>query len=113
AAIPSLTSQFSVSQSAIAVRLRHLGRISEGQLSALLETARRIAQERRAQAAQRPGGPPYPSTHLRNLGATYVSAVLDAMDSDQISPVDAGYMLESKLKTIEHMRELLTSQVSE
>jgi Zn-dependent peptidase ImmA (M78 family) len=103
--IPQLATTFRVSQSAVAVRLRAMQLISQAELDDLLDTARRIAQEARERARERPGGPPAHRVKLRNLGPVYVTAVLDALDRDSITAVDAAYFLESKLSTVELMQD--------
>ncbi len=108
AAIPRLATRFRVSREAAAVRLRVLGRITSDQLAEVrAATADRIDAEREAQRGVE-GGPPHHRTHLRNLGANYVNAVLDAWHDGDITVVDAAYYLESKVSTIERMEaELL------
>jgi Zn-dependent peptidase ImmA (M78 family) len=107
AAIPRLAARFRVSREAAAVRLRVLGRISNDQLAEVrAKTARRVEADRDAQRRVE-GGPPHCRTHLRNLGANYVNAVLGALHDREITVVDAAYYLESKVATIERMEEEL------
>jgi Zn-dependent peptidase ImmA (M78 family) len=106
-----VAADFKVSQSAVAIRLRDLGMISQEQLDEQLAIAARLAEERRERDRERSrdsgGGPPHYRTQLRNLGPTYVGLVLDALHSNEISPVDASYFLESKLSTIDQMEQEL------
>lgn len=105
--IPELAHRYRVSQSAIAVRLRTLEYIDQDTLDGLLETAAEYARMHREEQRERgrvaKGGPPHHLTQLRNLGAWYVYTVLDAVDDQRISPVDASYYLDSKWATIRGM----------
>lgn len=105
--IPDLANRYRVSQSAIAVRMRTLGYIDQPTLDDLLETAAELARRNRDELRERAragsSGPPHHLTQLRNLGARYVYMVLDAVDDQRISPVDASYYLDSKWATIRHM----------
>ena len=114
-AIPDLASRFLVSQSAVAIRMRNFGLISQADVDGHLAEARRIWLEakERQRARKKKGGPPHHKTHLRNLGENYVSTVLRAMDAEAISPVDAAYFLEAKLSTVEQMRsDLLAGEIA-
>jgi Zn-dependent peptidase ImmA (M78 family)/DNA-binding XRE family transcriptional regulator len=112
-AMPRLAARFHTSQSTVAIRLRDLGYIDQVTLEKQLVIAIRLARERRerakAKAREKSGGPLYHRIQLRNLGLSYVSAVLDALNDNRITPVDASYYLESKLSTIDRMEgELAT-----
>lgn len=107
-ALSSLSRRFRVSQSAVAVRLHQLKRMSSKELVRQLAIAREIANRPKPDAAPGSQGPPFHVVKLRNLGETYVSAVLDAMHDGAISPVDASYYLEAKLPAIEKMQDELT-----
>lgn len=105
AALSRLAARFKVSQSAVAIRLRDLNVLSQQQLDDQLDLAVRLAAQKRESQRSRPstGGPPYHLLKLRNLGATYVTTVLDALRADEITAVDAAYFLESKVSTIDRM----------
>jgi Zn-dependent peptidase ImmA (M78 family) len=115
-ALPRLASRFRTSQSTVAIRLRELGYIDQVTLEARLAIARRLARTNReiarARAKEKSGGPPHYRIQLRNLSLNYVSAVLDAMNDDRISPVDASYYLESKLSTIGRMEDELATRLA-
>lgn len=115
--IPALAARYRVSYSAIAVRLRTLGYVEQDTLDGLLadaaEKARLAREEQRARAREKRGGPPHHLTHLRNLGARYVYTVLDAVDDQRISPVDASYFLESKWATIRSMEADLVGKAAD
>lgn len=105
--IPTLANRYRVSQSAIAVRLRTLGYIDQEALDELLaiaaDRARRTREDLRERSRESRRGPPHHMTQLRNLGSRYVYTVLDAVDDQRISAVDASYFLESKWSTIRGM----------
>lgn len=107
--LDQIATRYSVSQSAVAVRLRQLELIDQADLNRQLELAAVLADESRRRSRERSresgGGPPHHRVHLRNLGENYVATVLRALDSDRISAVDAAYFLEAKLGTIENMRD--------
>ncbi|WP_213573259.1 XRE family transcriptional regulator [Rhodococcus sp. USK13] len=112
-ALDRLSKHFRVSQSAVAVRLRELGRISARELSRQLAIAREKAQAPREPSDNAGFVPPY-VLKLRNLGETYVSSVLDAMHEGTISAVDASYFLDAKLPTIDKMeREIAKRAVGQ
>ncbi len=103
--ISNLASEFSVSKSASAVRLRTLGRISQNQLDAFLLEARNaaIAQREAAKSRERRGGPSPHLLKVRNLGPRFVGAVLDAMHDERISVVEAAQFLESKVQALDEL----------
>ena len=102
AALDRLSTRFRVSQSAVAVRLHACKRLTTQQMLAQLSIARAIADEKRDNTSASGFAPPH-VLKLRNLGETYVTAVLEAMHSGSISPVDASYFLEAKLPTVDKM----------
>lgn len=109
---------FGVSWSAVAVRLRTLGLITQQQLDNQLQIAARVAAEnlerRREKARASKGGPPHHVLKLRNLGPRYVESVLDAFHENRISATDASYFLESKQGVIAKMeRELIKGVTAE
>lgn len=108
-AIPRLAREFAVSYSAVAVRLRTLGRISQAELDDQLAIAQRLAAQADELEKQRrrrsKGGPPHHRVHLRNLGRQYFDTVAEALDEDRISLLDASYYAEAKLPTFDKMRE--------
>lgn len=112
-----LAKHFAVSWSAVVVRMKTFSLITQHQLDAQLELAARTARERRAdqirRLRERDSFIPHYKLKLRNLGARYVSSVLDAMYEERISAVDASYFLESKLGTMRKMEsELMHGEIS-
>lgn len=106
-AVPTLAGRFRVSQEAAAARLRMLRCLDKAQVDEVRAQAARRAQEERERNREKAGGPPHFRTHLRNLGERYVTTVLDAYGTDQISLVDTAHLLDAKISTIERMeREL-------
>ncbi|MGC4109546.1 MAG: XRE family transcriptional regulator [Nocardioides sp.] len=105
-AVPDvLASEFNVSKSAAAVRLRALGRISQEQLEAYLRDAREaaIAQREAARAREQRGGPSPHLLKVRNLGPRFVGTVLDAMHDERISVTEAAQILESKVQALDKL----------
>ncbi|GAB2449070.1 XRE family transcriptional regulator [Nocardioides hungaricus] len=98
-----LATEFNVSRSAAAVRLRALGRISQEQLDAFLREARQAAIAQREAAKERTGGPSPHLLKVRNLGPRFVSTVLDAMHDERISVVEAAQILESKVQALDKL----------
>lgn len=101
----ALASEFSVSRSAAAVRLRTLGRISQIQLVAFLREARKaaIAQREVVRMKEGRGGPSPHLLKVRNLGPRFVGAVLEAMYDERISVVEAAQFLESKVQALDKL----------
>lgn len=101
-----LATQFKVSRSAAAVRLRTLGRITQEQLDAYLREAREaaIAQRVAAKAREQKGGPSPHLLKVRNLGPRFVGTVLDAMHDERISVTDAAQILESKVQALDKLQ---------
>lgn len=115
--VPALARKFHVSWSAVAVRLLTLGYIDQDTLDELLavasEKAQEAREERRRRNRDRGSGPPHYTTQLRNLGPRFLYTVLDAVDDQRISPVDAAYFLESKWGTIRSMEAELVKRTAE
>jgi len=101
----ALASEFNVSQSAAAVRLRALGRMSQQELQSFLRDAGEaaIAQREAARAREQKGGPSPHLLKVRNLGPRFVGTVLDAMHDERISVVEAAQILESKVQALERL----------
>lgn len=98
-----LASRFRVSAETAAIRLRELDRLTAAQVDEIREdTARRVADQK-AREKEKEGGPAHHRTHLRNLGARYVGRVLEAVDDEDITLVDAAYLLDAKVSTIDRM----------
>lgn len=117
AQIPALAGRYRVSWSAVAVRMRTLGYISQDvldeQLAIAADIAREKREEQRRKAREKKSGPPHHMTQLRNLGPRYVYTVLDALDDERITPVDASYFLESKWSTIRGMEDDLLKRAAD
>jgi Zn-dependent peptidase ImmA (M78 family) len=108
--VPQLAARFRVSEGAAAVRMRHFDLITQDDLDEVLRISDERVERARQQQREREGGPMHHRTHLRNLGARYVAGVLDAVDDDRISLVDAAHYLDSKVSTIERMERELQSR---
>lgn len=108
AQLTQVSTYLRVSQSAVAVRLRDLGRITPDDLNARVIAEVRERQKSRQKASG--GFVPRYQLQLRNLGLWYVGTVLDAMNREAISRTDAAYFLESKLSTVARMEEVLATR---
>lgn len=105
--VGTLAERFRVSREAAAIRLRVLGRLSQGDVDQVRqESAEYVARTREIQRG-REGGPAFHRIHLRNLGRRYVEAILDAQAENRINAADAAHYLEAKVSTIERMEDLL------
>ncbi len=102
-AVATLARRFRVSRDAAAIRLRELGRLTQEQVDGIRAKNARLLSEQKQKEKEAEGGPTYHRTHPRNLGPRYVSTVLDALDSDAITLVDAAHYLDSKVTTIDRM----------
>ena len=101
--IDSLATRFRVSQEAVAVRMRVLGKISQTELNTIRHRVAQCVTERSVQSTDTSKGPPHHVVHLRNIGSRFADAVLSALYSDRISLSDATYYLDSKVETIERI----------
>lgn len=97
--------EFRVSQYAAAIRLRTLDLIGEEELDeykAEFDAEWRVARERLKHSE---GFPPQWTLRSRDLGPTYLGAVVEALDSEKVSYLDATYLLGARLPVVEHMVE--------
>jgi len=110
--LSALAGRYSVSQSAIVVRLKTLGYIDSQTLNQRLGIVAALARQAREEQKTKvkKGFVPHHVLQIRNLGPRFVYAVLDAMHEDRISPVDASYFLGSKLGTIGKMESELAKR---
>ncbi|RQP08452.1 MAG: ImmA/IrrE family metallo-endopeptidase [Microbacteriaceae bacterium] len=101
--IRNVAGEFRVSQYAAAIRLRSLDLIDEE----TLELFRIEAEADWARARQRlrdsEGFPPQWTLRTRDVGPTYLGAVVEALDSDRLTYLDATYLLNARLGVVEHM----------
>jgi Zn-dependent peptidase ImmA (M78 family) len=109
-AVEHLARRFRVSRDAAAIRLRGLGRLTQAEVDDIRRETARLVEERRERERETEGGPPHYRTHLRNLGPRYVSAVLEARDSNDISLADVAHFLEAKLSTVDRMETELVQR---
>ncbi len=107
--VNKLASRFKVSPLAMAIRMSHLGLLSDSDV-ALFRTNPASFPER---DASRSGGPPFHTVRLRDLGRRYAGAVLDAYDRGDLLLDDVSYFLGAKLPQVEKIRvSLRTGQGS-
>lgn len=104
-AVDTVARRFRVSPVAAALRLLGMGLVDQATVARTVQLAAAAAK----QAAEREssGGPAHHLMKRRNLGDPYVGAVLDALHRDAITMLDATYLLESKVGTVERMERAL------
>lgn len=101
-AVGDVERHFGVSSLAAAVRLRSLDLISDVALEAVRsESDLRWAEQRRRQSEQ--GFVPQWQLTYRNLGQKYMRGVLAALEESRIDSLDASYLLESRVPTVERL----------
>ena len=101
--IEPLATRFRVSQEAVAVRMRVLGKISQTELTTIRQRIAHYVSDQRVESTDTSTGPPHHLVHLRNIGAQFADTVLSALYSDRISISDATYYLDAKVETIERI----------
>jgi Zn-dependent peptidase ImmA (M78 family)/transcriptional regulator with XRE-family HTH domain len=101
--IEAISGQFRVSTLAAAIRLRRLNLIDDAALAEFREQADEEWARNRRLLEQKEGFAPPAKTRARDLGPTYLSAVFEALDSDRLNYLDATYLLNARIPTIEKM----------
>lgn len=108
--VQRLAASCGISELAAAVRLRSLDHITQDEV----DEVRRESDERweRARRAQREsdGFVPGWRLRLRDVGTPYAGAVIEAMNTQRISPMDAAYLLETRLPTVDRIADELRRQ---
>lgn len=105
--VAALVKAFGTSELAAAVRLRALELISQEDLEEVRDASDARWEAERRRQASRPGFVPHWQLRYRNLGHKYLRAVVSALEEERIGHLDATYMLDAKVPTIERMREEL------
>ncbi len=102
-AVAQVARHFRVSKLAAAIKLTRLGRLTETELDLIRAESDLDWERNRVRLREASGVPPRWMLRLRDLGPTYVSSVFRALESDRISILDATYLLNAKVPTIEKM----------
>lgn len=102
--VARLASQFKVSREAAAIRLFELGELSQAEVQRVRNETRERVESRTGESAPIV---PYSTRRLRDLGRSYVGAVLDAYHDDRITLTDASQYLDVKVPHIEKMEAAL------
>lgn len=98
-----VAAHFKVSLLASAIRLRTLDRLSERELAKIRsETADAWQEFRKAQKHSK-GFPPPWRLRWRDLGGNYVGTIARAVDSRRIGLIDATYLLDARLPTVDRL----------
>lgn len=100
-----LARRFKVSGEATAIRLHELGRVSQR----IVQVVRLAARDRRPERSPDDPPPviPVPTLKLRDLGRSYVGAVLDAYHEDRITLTDASQLLDTKVRHFDGLEQRL------
>ncbi len=106
ARIDLVVSAFRVSPVAAALRLRALDLIDRATVDRTIGEAAEAA--RQAAGRKQTGGPAAHVIKRRNLGDRYLGTVLDALHRDRITIVDATYLLETNVRTVDRMEQAIT-----
>jgi len=103
--VAAVARSFKVSRLAAAIRMKELG-LASGSVVNVEKKRSEDAEQNRAAGGGR--GIPLEQTAIRNLGRPYTHAVLDAMNREAITVLDATHLLGQKLGTIEKMEKALS-----
>lgn len=98
-----LCRRFKVSSLAAAVRLKVLGVMTEEQVDQVRAQSDADWEQARQRQSEGDGFVPNWRLRYRDLGTAYMGVIFDALQNDRISYLDASYMLEAKLPTVEKM----------
>lgn len=101
--VDKVSTHFRVSRLAAAVKLKTLAVISAATLDDVRAKSDEEWQRSRARLRESESVPPRWRLRIRDLGPTYVSAVFRALESERVSLIDATYLLDARVPTIERM----------
>jgi Zn-dependent peptidase ImmA (M78 family)/transcriptional regulator with XRE-family HTH domain len=101
--VAKVATHFRVSKLAAAVKLKSMNRLTEEELEGARTESDAEWQRNRDRLSESEGVPPRWTLRLRDLGPTYTASVFRAIESDRISILDATYLLDAKVPTIERM----------
>jgi Zn-dependent peptidase ImmA (M78 family)/transcriptional regulator with XRE-family HTH domain len=106
-----LARRFKVSGEATAIRLHELGKVSRQ----VVQVIRGAALDRRPERSPDDPPPiiPVPTMKIRDLGKSYVGAVLDAYHEDRITLTDASQYLETKVRHFDGLEQRLLGSAAE
>ncbi len=103
--IRDIAGEFRVSQIAAGIRLCTLGLIDEEALNEFREESEAEWRVARQKLRDADGFPPPWTLRTRDLGPAYLGAVVEALDSERVSYLDATYLLRARLPVVERMVE--------
>jgi Zn-dependent peptidase ImmA (M78 family)/transcriptional regulator with XRE-family HTH domain len=101
--VTKVATRFRVSKLAAAIKLKSMNRLTEEEIEVARIESDAEWQLNRDRLSESDGVPPRWTLRLRDLGPTYTSSVFRAIESDRISILDATYLLDAKVPTIERM----------
>jgi Zn-dependent peptidase ImmA (M78 family)/transcriptional regulator with XRE-family HTH domain len=102
--------RFKVSSMAAAIRLQELGKVDQN----VVRIVTRLTNDRPERSIDdSPVIIPVSTLKLRDLGRSYVGAVLDAYHEDRITLTDASQFLDAKVPHIEKMEQRLIGPTGE
>lgn len=103
AAAGQLARHFKVSMLAAAVRLRRLEVIDDDDLETVRSASEENWERHREAQRKKEGFVPAWRLRYRDLGATYIGTVADALEDRRIDLVDATYLLNARLPMVEQL----------
>ena len=103
----SVKKKMHVSKLAAMIRLKEMGKANEQDVARAREETENAYRLSRKKQKEHLGGPKSWQTKQSHLGEKYVRTVLGALDSGRIDTLDATYMLNTRVKTVEDLQNHL------
>ena len=101
--IEELAAHFRVSTLAVAVRLRRFGLIDDASLEEVRMASDDAWERARETTKKKSGFVPQWKLRYRDLGSTFIGVVAGALEDGRVDLVDATYLLNARLPTVEQM----------
>ena len=103
--VDDIALRFRVSRLAAAIRARNLDLIDADELEEHQIRGQDEWERGRAAAAASDGFPPQWILRTRDLGPMYIGAVVEALDREHLTFLDASYLLNTRVPTLERIIE--------
>ena len=101
--LEELAAHFRVSTLAVAVRLRRFGLIDDASLEEVRMASDDAWERARETTKKKSGFVPQWKLRYRDLGSTFIGVVAGALEDGRVDLVDATYLLNARLPTVEQM----------